>query len=559
MKRVPLLACAALLLVTLAGCLGDDDGTTPRQPSGDAFAAALPFSVLLCKDGYGAAGEVTQGSDNCNHRVTKPLVNAGDFNWTGQHGPGNEVSIAVNPTNPLNAAGGAKDYTVSYISDVAGCGQYNVWMGTYWTHDGGLTWGNDLMPGFPGDPRESPLSGNGCNTDPVLAFDDDGTLWYHSLNYRGAREDATTLPSPLGGHDLYSGSQVYFARSDDGGATYPADQITFASGGDNDQIFNDKNWFALQPGGDHMIATWSLFAPAGDAIFYTESQDDGQTWSAPVAMPPGTASSGVSVQFSMPQYLPGGDRVAVIWADFTQSGVRGGQGLSDTATLAYTEGTVTPAGTVFAPAQNAFSMSPLKSGANRDGTGPSTFRMSTYPVLAVDTSGGEYDGRRYVVWADQSGPLDSDVQVLMRWSDDGQTWSDPVTVNDVEAGDQFMPWIDVDPDGGVHVTWYDRRNDPDNRLLDVYYAYSDAGGDSFYPNLRVTETNFDGDLAHHQNGGPFIGDYIGVDATRHSAHIIWADTRHTGEPGRLAGSDVYAATILKGESARPLFDAAYDS
>ncbi len=532
--RAPVLA-ALFLVVGLAGCLSDDDDPAPGGPDGDTLDASQPFAVLLCTDGVRSLQ--ADDLDTCNHRVTKPLLDPGMFDWTTQHGPGNEVSIAVDPTNPLRLIGGAKDYTVSYISDVAECGDYTVWMGTYWSTDGGLTWGNDLMPGFEGDPRESPLHGNDCNTDPVLAFDDDGTAWYHALNYDGARDDMTTVPSPLSGYDTFSGSQLYFAKSPDGGATYPGQDITFAAFGDDGLLFNDKNWFALQPGGDHMIATWSAFGPAGDGIFFVESHDAGATWGPMTPITTGGATSAPLVQFSMPQYLPGGDTLAVIWGTAT-----GPSGLG--WTLAYTEGVVSPAGTAFGPAREAFTMNSLKSGSGRDGTGPSEFRLSTYPVLGVDTSGGDCDGRRYVVWPDQPGPLDSDVQVLLRYSDDGLTWSDAITVNDVDAGDQLMPWIDVDPNGGVHVVFYDRRDDPENRLLNVYYAYSDSCAESFYPNVRVTETSFDGDLGHHQSGAPFIGDYIGVDTTATTASIIWADTRHTGTPGRLAGSDVYAATIL---------------
>lgn len=479
----PLLA--VLMLLPIAGCLGGEDagdgGSDQVRTTGE-LASAAPFSILLCSDGYATANTLAGGAeaaravDECNHRVTKPLVDAGRFEWTDQHGPANEVSIAVNPTDPLNAIGGAKDYTVSYISDATDCGEHTVWMGAFATFDGGLSWSNDLIPGFPGDPRASPLAGNTCNTDPVMAFDDDGTAWFHALNYDGGREDSPVpIGNPLGTHDLYTGSQLYFAKSRDGGLSYPGDQITFASFGDDNAVFNDKNWFALQPGGDHMIATWSNFIAdpvlglaGGPVIMFTESQDAGATWSAPQQIPAGTAANTLSVQFSMPQYLPGDDAVAVIWADFAQSGVRGGAGVSDAARLAYTEGAVGPTGTAFAPARQVFEMNPLKSGPGRDGTGPSAFRLSTYPVLAVDTSGSACDGRRYVVWADQPGPVDSDVQVLMRHSDDGLSWSGPSTINDVEAGDQFMPWIDVDEEGGVHAAWYDRRNDPDNRLLDLY-------------------------------------------------------------------------------------------
>lgn len=553
-----------LLTVALVGCLGDAGDDDGGRAAGNGFVvparedadAAGPFSVFLCKDGYRLPQDAIAEQDRCNHRVTRPLVDPDTLDVVGQHGPANEVSIAVNPRNPLELAGGGKDYTVSYVSDVAQCGEYTVWMGTYWSTDGGLTWGNDLMPGFPGDTRDSPLKGNWCNTDPVLVYDDDGTLWYSGLNYDGAREDMATVTNPQTGHDLFSGSQLYFARSNDGGATYPF--LSFAAFGDDNAIFNDKQWFAAQPGGDHMIATWAQFAPFGDVIVYTESLDAGQTWLPQKVLRPGADVGGLTGtlalpalgQFSMPQYLPENLQtdLAVIWWD-------GGNVL-------YAEGLVTPGGAEFGPVQSTFPVNSLSSGSGRDGTGPTSFRLSTYPVLAVDTSGGECNGRRYVVWPDQEGGLDTDVQVLLRHSDDGLSWSAPATVNDVADGDQLMPWIDVDPNGGVHVVWYDKRNDPDNVLMDLYYGYSDDCGETFR-NQRITETNFDGDLGHHQNGSPFIGDYIGVDTTAESAHLIWADTRHSCPSGSSfaecpppmrVGSDVYTATLLHDLGARGTFD-----
>ena len=557
---------ALLVAPALAGCLDSDGadqvaaGDDLVAPSSDAVAAAGPFALLLCTDGYHLATTALDGTlDRCNHRVTRPLQDGSRLDVVSQHGPANEVSIAVNPLDPLNAAGGGKDYTVSYVSDHAECGDFTVWMGTYHSQDGGLTWDNDLMPGFPGDERTSPLSGNDCNTDPVLVFDDDGTLWYSGLNYGGARSDTTTVADPFGNSDAVSGSQLYFARSGDGGASYPGDAIFFAGAGDNNAIFNDKQWFALQPGGDHMIVTWSQFLPAAepgtpvgagnDIIVFSESLDAGRTWSPAAPLRPGTDAGGASgttgvpaaAQFSMPQYLAG-NTLAVIWWDGPS--------------VLYAEGTVTAGGTQWGPVQSTFPVNALKAGANRDGTGPSQFRLSTYPVLAVDASSGPCAGTRYVIWSDQEGAVDSDVEVLLRSSPDGLAWSAPVRVSSSSAGDQLMPWLDVDPDGGVHAVWYDRRGDAENRLLDVYYGYSADCG-ATWRDMRVSETMFDGDLGHHQSGAPFIGDYIGLDTTNQSAHLLWADTRHTGEAGRAAGSDVYAATILKDLRARATFDAAY--
>ncbi|MDX1611463.1 MAG: sialidase family protein [Candidatus Thermoplasmatota archaeon] len=580
--RVLLLALA-LLTVALVGCLGNetDDGDAPgtpgerHAPDAAEMAGAGPFSLFLCQDGYRVGADALAVVDRCNHRVTKPLVDPGQRDPAGdrpdvrtQHGPANEVSIAVNPTDALNLAGGAKDYTVSYVSDVAECGEYTVWMGTFSSHDGGLTWTNDLMRGFPGDDRESPLTGNQCNTDPVLVYDDDGTLWYSGLNYDGAREDTSTAASPLSGHDALSGSQLYFAKSEDGGGSYP--DISFAAAGDDGVIFNDKQWFAVQPGGDHMIATWSQFVIAGpagfatDVIAYTESLDGGATWSPQKILRPGgdvggqdPSSTGIPAagQFSMPQYLPGASAtdpamdLAVIWWDGEK--------------VLYAEGQLTSGGAEFGPIQSTFPVNSLSSDPGRDGTGPTEYRLSTYPVLAVDPGTEACDGRRYVIWPDQEGEVNTDVEVLLRHSDDGLTWSEPITVNDESQSDQLMPWIDVDPEGGVHAVWYDKRHDADNRLMDVYYGYSADCGET-WTNLRVTETSFDGDLAHHQNGSPFIGDYIGVDTTAESAHIIWADTRHscptdagTCEAPMRIGSDVYAATLLKDLDARATFDAAF--
>lgn len=572
--RLGTLLVAVLLVTTsLAGCIGNEGGGGDggvvgpdeiHRPDPADAEEARPFSLFLCKDGYHISDHLSRYVDNCNHRVTKPLQRQSWFNWTAQHGPANEVDLAVNPNDPLQVAGGAKDYTVSYVSDHAECGEYTVWMGTYASQDGGLTWSNDLMPGFPGDNRSSPLSGNQCNTDPVLEWDTNGTLWFSGLNYVGGRESMSTATPPGSPSDAYTGSQLYFARSTDGGEHYPA--MSFAAQGDEQTVFNDKQWFAVQPNGDHLIATWSQFYIAGagpvgfatDAIVFTESMDGGASWTPPQPFRPGGDSgdptSGpalpASGQFSMPRYLPGAQSddgevdLAVIWWNGTH--------------VLYSEGRLTPSGTAFGPVQSTFPVNSLSSDEGRDGTGPTEYRLSTYPVLAVDRSGGPCDGTRYVIWADQPGPVNSDVDVLVRTSEDGSSWSEPTRIHDVETNDQIMPWIDVGPNGTAHAIWYDKRNDPANVEMDVYHALSEDCGETWTQDLRVTETAFDGDLAHHQNGRPFIGDYISVDATQDSAHIIWADTRHAGEDGRENGSDVYSATLLRGGSAMDIFDKAFE-
>ena len=55
-----------------------------------------------------------------------------------------------------------------------------------------------------------------------------------------------------GSSDATTASQLYFARSEDGGATFPT--IAFCAVGDNGVQFNDKQWFAVQRGPARRLA-----------------------------------------------------------------------------------------------------------------------------------------------------------------------------------------------------------------------------------------------------------------------------------------------------------------
>lgn len=548
------LASLLFVLPLLAGCLAgsDDDPDAPAvldEPVADApkgldLAGLAPFSLQLCDQGYrlvqaAAATRTSPADRQCDFRVTKPLLDPALFDWQGQHGPGNEVSVAVNPIDPLNLAGGAKDYTVSYISDTADCGEYTVWNGHFWSKDGGRTWANDLVPGFVGDPRPSPLKGNLCNTDPVSVFDADGTYWHNGLNYRGAREDVGDPINPAGNGGLATGSQIFFARSQDGAETF--DRITFASYGQNDPgIFNDKNWVAVDPASDHMIHTWTNFYAAGPLIMYVESFDGGATWTHPTPLTPGPSVAGVNGgeagvvaptgQFSMPQYDADGN-IWVMWAAL------GGAAITKGVRLGTQESAQV---TVFEPARLAVPLGSLGGAGCLD---KADFRTSVYPVLGVDASDGPHGGRLYIAWP-AAGATGAGVWVSS--SDDGVAWTPPVEVTAGLPDDQFMSWIDVDPRGTVHVAYYDCSIDAGGANMTLGYTFSMDGGATWSPNLWVGQAAFDGDLGHHQSGAPFIGDYIGLDASCHAVHFFWADTRH----GR---SDVYAATLLRDPARMALY------
>jgi hypothetical protein len=130
---------------------------------------------------------------------------------------------------------------------------------------------------------------------------------------------------------------------------------------------------------------------------------------------------------------------------------------------------------------------------------------------------------------------------------------DPTDVN-ANQGHQF--WADVSADGGVlHFIWYDSRRDPcysrtrpvgncaDRSVvpsLDVYASQSADGGTSIAPATRVTDVSSNPN--YEQYGGrnvPFLGDYIWVSSIGQTAFGAWTDSRNTvpGTDLREAGDD----------------------
>ena len=148
---------------------------------------------------------------------------------------------------------------------------------------------------------------------------------------------------------------------------------------------------------------------------------------------------------------------------------------------------------------------------------PGISRANGFPVTKTDISYGPYRGRVYVNWSDQR---NGDTDVFLIYSDDGgETWGPRVRVNDDQAGngiDQFFNWIDVDPvTGVVYVVFYDRRAyPPGSTATDFYLAISENGGQSF-TNVLISELSFDPDA------GVFFGDYVGISAFAGRVRPLW--------------------------------------
>lgn len=96
------------------------------------------------------------------------------------------------------------------------------------------------------------------------------------------------------------------------------------------------------------------------------------------------------------------------------------------------------------------------------------FNAWPFPVPAVNPTKTNH---LYVAFADNGTNANDRADIFFVSSTDGGTnWTTPVRVNtDTTTNDQWMPVLAVKPDGAqVFMGWYDRRNDTNNSLIDVY-------------------------------------------------------------------------------------------
>ncbi|MHB8585313.1 MAG: sialidase family protein [Thermoplasmatota archaeon] len=505
---------AALLIIpaALAGCVATN-GVSTRSVGG---LAGLPAS-----DHLGCLPAPTGSGVQCN------------FDAMTTNSQGNEVSIAVNPKDPLNIVAGAKDYTANST------GGQCVWDGVYVTKDGGETWKDYNIPGSPWllltNPSQfTPTAASTlwCATDPSIAFGPDGTLYYAVMAYQGDPVTASHLgkdqtcavhnmsPDTVacsGVNDIaYNRVSQIVAVSTDGGETIS--RMTVVDQGTFPLTFHDREWIDVADDGT-IYDAWTTGALEGNILY--RSTDHGQTWQGPAFLdggPTGSLLGGPSPGSLFVAAGPNGTVYVSGW---------GGSGSTEGAYLTKS----TDHGATFTPW--------AKVGGFPDKGMNATYRTGGIAMVAAD----HVRANVYVAWHDTH-LGERDIYVAAS-HDGGATWSNATRVNDDLAGshhDHFDPAIAVSPSGIVDVAWYDRRDDPQNALLNVYATSSLDFGKTWSPNLRVTEVSSDPNKSHHQGGFTFIGDYMDIDSSDRAAHPVWVDTRY-------GKADVFTAAILRTPSA----------
>lgn len=413
--------------------------------------------------------------------VQSSPVSGLDAQVTFDLAPQNEPSLAINPVDPLNLVSGANDFSLG-----------QAWLGVYVSLDGGLSWTNDMIP------KIGVLAGFEAASDPVVAFSRNGTLYYTGLVFN------------LHPNRVEDGS-VFIARSVDGGLSF--DRTILVAVGSN-QVFNDKPWLAVDNTGGsfdgRIYVSWTRFFRFTSAVIMVSySSDGGRTFSTPRVISTSQVNQGSALAVG-----PSGE-LYVVWRDLVSDSIRFSKSLNGGANF-MSSGTVS----------NIVQI-PVLPG--------SSFRNNTNPALAVDSQSGNV----YVAWNDYRNG-NSDV-LFSRSVDGGSNWSPVLIVNnDATQSDQFFPSLSSSA-GNLHIVFYDRREDPQNHLMDIFYALSTDGGAGFESNVRVTEVSSNPDKGF---GGRFIGDYIGITSHGSRLHVAWTDTRNA-LPGSLDNQDIFTDRLSK--------------
>ncbi len=485
LMRTRLLTTTLAILVILSAAfpaaysLRTDDALPSLQFS-SVLSSPVQMSLALQTHLLGQLSEPLGASTNVDVTFDPNLL------------PQNEPSVALNPLNGQNLVAGANDYRL-----IASGGQ--AWAGAYTTFDGGRTWSNQLIHGFPGDPTTTVLSGFASAGDPAVAFSRNGTAYYSILAFK------------IQGTSAVAGS-VFLSRSNDGGSSFPQTAIVALG---SSRVFNDKSYLTVDKTtgsfGGRVYVSWTRFTSTSGSIMESFSSDGGRSFSTPVTISTSTVNQG-----SVPVVGPSGD-VYVVWNDLSNRRI--------------VEAKSTNGGVSFNPPVQIAPNIPLASPLPN-----SHFRVNSIPAAAADDTNGNV----YAAWADY-GSGNADI-LFSKSTDGGASWNPPIRLNDdTTSNDQFFPWLAVSS-GRLSADFYDRRLDPANHLMDVFYTQSTDGGASFTPNARITDVSSNPDAVLFSGGQSFIGDYIGIATNATTAHPVWTDLRNVSS-STPADQDIFTDSL----------------
>jgi hypothetical protein len=389
-----------------------------------------------------------------------------------------EPSIAFNLQNPQNLVAG------SVLNNV------------YYSQDAGRTWTKKLLKS----------KSFGVYGDPCIVNDPSGNFYY------------LHLANPDG--QAYAGSkflnQIVIQKSTDGGQTWN-DGVGI---GKNEPKQQDKEWAVVHPTTGQIYVTWTEFDKYGSAntehksrIQFATSTDAGATFSEAITISnlEGDAlDDDKTTEGAVPAVDTDGN-VYVAWSvnnqiHFDKSLDNGITWIEDTVIADQTGGWTQDI--------------------------PGIGRCNGMPVTVVDVSNSPFKGNIYINWTDQRNGKDNTDVFLIKSSDAGVTWSQPIRVNqDKTLSHQFFTWMSVDPiTGYIYIVYYDRSRYSDTQT-DVVLSVSTDGGTTFSSEC-ISSSPFT------PNPDIFFGDYNNISSYNGMVRPIWTRS----ENGKLS---IWTAMVKK--------------
>ncbi|MEW6737906.1 MAG: sialidase family protein, partial [Acidobacteriota bacterium] len=360
------------------------------------------------------------------------------------------------------------------------------------TQDNGLNWQETIVSTVP--------DGVGLG-DGMVAVDTAGNFFVSSMAL-----------------NQFGFSTIAVAKSTDGGLHWlpAADAVTTEVSA---RFFHDKPWIAIDTSNgnsrNNVYVSWTKFDDIDEraTIMFSRAKADGTKFLKPIEITRDTKA--FDVQGSRLAIGPAGE-IYLSWLDERVNGIR---------MVKSTDG-----GNSFSSPTTVVILGHRRIPQFLNGH----FRVNSFPSLAVDQSTGVTRGYLYLAY--NARPVDnitdkSDV-FLIRSSDGGRSWSEPVRVNnDRTSTDQWMPSVAVTSAGKVALLWYDRRHDQlNNALIDVYLASSSDGGSSFPTNLRVTDSNWAVVPTPLVLRFGYHGDYNQLSTNGELLNLHWGDDRNGNNP-----------------------------
>ena len=285
----------------------------------------------------------------------------------------------------------------------------------------------------------------------------------------------------------------------------------------------DKNhmWIdnsSTSPYEGNLYCAWTDFGGSYDSeVVFSKSTNNGSSWSTrvPISGSISTFDHGVNLQTG-----PAGE-VYACWATYPSSGLtENGIGFAKSTNGGSSFGAATK---VISTIQGIRQLETTKN-----------MRVNSFPVMAVDISGGPNNGNIYIVWSNYGDPNNSNsgtnISVYMiRSTNGGTSWTSPIRVNQGPTSngyEAYSPWISADPEtGAISVVYYEDRDMSSHPTTscEAWVSYSTDAGNNWTA-MRVSDVSFTPSSIPGLASG-YMGDYLGITSKGGRVYPCWTDTR----------------------------------